>query len=118
VDAGASLEDFVEGVFPGTRYTAYPVTSGEAVVGLLPFRGVKAVPRSQWATTRVGDSMLPLEETLVLAPGGELGPAVMELIQDNVGRALVVDGTRLAGLLSITDVSHLLELRGALESPA
>ena len=66
----------------------------------------------------VGDVMLPLEQTLVLSPDAELGPAVMELIQDPVGRAVVVDGSRLAGLLSITDVSHLLEMRGALESRA
>jgi Zn-dependent protease/CBS domain-containing protein len=118
VSADASLEDFVERVFPGTRYSAYPVTSDGAAVGLLPFRSVTAVPRSKWPTTRVRESMLPLEQTLVLSPDGELGPAAMELIQDGVGRALVVDGARLAGLLSITDVSRLLELRSALESRA
>ena len=115
VSAGSSLQDFVERVFPGTRFSAYPVTADGVVVGLLPFRSVKAVPRSRWPTTHVDDVMLSLDRTLVLSPDAELGPAVMGLIQDGVGRAVVVEGSRLAGLLSITDVSHLLGMRAALE---
>jgi Zn-dependent protease/CBS domain-containing protein len=118
VPADTSLEDFVERVFPATRHAAYPVTSNGAVVGLLPFRSVAAVPPSEWPTTPVRESMLPLEETLVLSPDGELGPAAMELVQDSLGRALVLDGVRLAGLLSVTDVSRLLELRRMHESRA
>ena len=111
VPAEASLQDFVERFFPGTRHAAYPVTSDGSVVGLLSFRTLAAVPRAEWPTTRVRESMLPLDKTLVLSPDGELGPAAMELAQDSLGRALVLDGERLAGLLSVTDVSRLLELR-------
>jgi CBS domain-containing protein len=116
VPAEASLQDFVERVFPGTRHAAYPVTSSGAVVGLLPFRSVAAVPPSEWLSTTVGKAMLPLEQTLVLSPDGELGPAAMELVQNGLGRALVLDGGRLAGLLSVADVSRLLELRRHFQS--
>jgi Zn-dependent protease len=116
VAAEASLQDFVERVFPGTRHAAYPVTSGGRAVGMLPFRSVAAVPPSAWRSTTVHESMLPLEQTLVLSPEAELGPAAMELVQNDLGRALVLDGARLAGLLSVTDVSRLLELHRLRES--
>jgi Zn-dependent protease/CBS domain-containing protein len=111
VPAEATLQQFVNGVFPATRHAAYPVVSAGAVVGLLPFNNVAAVPPEQWPARLVRDAMVPLRQTLVLSPDEELGAAAMELIQDDLGRAPVVEGTRLAGLLSVTDVSRVLELR-------
>ena len=69
---------------------------------------------SEWPTTPVRESMLPLEQTLVLSPDGELGAAAMELVQDGSGRGLVLDGPRLAGLISV--ISRLLELSRLRES--
>lgn len=105
------LADFVEGVFAHSRHAAYPVVADAEVRGLLDFRAVAAVPPDRWAGTRVGDVAAKLDDVLVFAPGDELGDAAMELVQGDGGRALVLDGGRLAGLLSITDVSRLIELR-------
>jgi CBS domain-containing protein len=54
---------------------------------------------------------------LVLTPGDELGDAALELAQTRLGRALVLDETRLVGLLSMTDVSRLLEVRHPAAQP-
>jgi hypothetical protein len=50
-------------------------------------------------------------QTEALAPGDELGEALMRLASVANGRALVLDHGRLVGLLSMTDVSRLVELR-------
>ena len=51
-----------------------------------------------------------------LAPGGDLADALMALAETTLQRALVVDGDRLEGLVSITDVSRLLEVHRLLVS--
>ena len=109
--AEASLATFVGEVFARSRHAAYPViTADGTVVGLLSFKDVGAVPPDAWERTTVRDVARPLEDTLVVAPGDSLGDVAIELTQTSPGRALVLDGDRLAGLLSITDVSRLLEL--------
>jgi len=109
--AEASLATFVGEVFARSRHAAYPViTADGTVVGLLSFKDVSAVPAEEWERTTVRDVARPLEDTLVVAPGDPLGDVAIELTQASPGRALVLDGGRLAGLLSITDVSRLLEL--------
>ena len=55
--------------------------------------------------------MVPLSETLVLSPDQPLFEAAVELMQTAAARGLVISGTRLAGLLTLSDLSRLLELR-------
>jgi len=73
---------------------------------------VGEVPEVDWEGAIVADYATPLSDTVVLAPDDELGDAAMQLTQAPLGRALVLDERgELAGLLSITDVARLLELR-------
>jgi CBS domain-containing protein len=57
--------------------------------------------------------MIPRERVPVVAEGDELIDAAGELAENELNRALVLDGERLVGLLSVTDVARVLELRGA-----
>ena len=108
-----TLGRFMDEVMWSRRFTSYPVVEDGRAVGLLPFRCVADVPRSDWDDRRVRDCMLPVERVPVLAPGEELTDAAAELGESEVGRGLVVEGGRLVGLLSVTDVARALEL-GAL----
>jgi Zn-dependent protease len=109
--AGSSIAAFIEEGFSGSRHAAYPVLDGERVVGMVGFRDLSAVPSSDWNDTRIEAITRPRDEVLVLAPDANLGEATIELVQTELGRALVLDGDRLVGLLSMTDVSRLIELR-------
>jgi Zn-dependent protease len=93
------------------RHTTYPVVEEGRAVGLLPFRCVAQVPRRDWDYRSVGDCMLPLSRVPTLREDVPLEAAATEL-SDGVGRALVLDGERLVGLLSITDLVRALELGG------
>jgi predicted transcriptional regulator len=96
------------------RFTTYPVTEDGRAVGLLPFRRVAEVPRNEWEQRLVRDCMLPLEQVPIVNEDDELVDAAAELSEHEVRRALVLDGDRLVGLLSVTDVARALEMRGAL----
>jgi Zn-dependent protease/predicted transcriptional regulator len=108
-----TLGRFMDEVMWSRRYTSYPVVDNGRAVGLLPFRCVAEIPRTDWDGRRVGDCMLPLERVPVVSADDEATDALAELGEGDVGRALVLDGDRLAGLLSITDVMRALEI-GAL----
>ena len=87
------------------------MTDNGDVVGLLPFRCVAEVPRSEWATRTVRDCMLPRERVPIVAEDDDLFDAAAEFSDSDLSRALVLDGDRFVGLLSWSDVRRALELR-------
>jgi Zn-dependent protease/CBS domain-containing protein len=114
---GLTLGRFMDEVVWTERHTTYPVVDADGrPVGLLPFRCVAQVPRSEWDSRDVSGCMLPLDRVPTLRPERELTDALPELGGDGAGdgagagRALVVDRDgRLVGLLSVTDVMRALE---------
>jgi Zn-dependent protease/CBS domain-containing protein len=113
-----TLGEFMDELVWHRRYTTYPVAENGRAVGLLPFRCVAEVPRRDWDTRQVSDCMLPLDAVPVVHPDEELIDAAAELAESDVNRALVLEGDRLVGLLSATDVSRALEVRRRLVEPA
>jgi Zn-dependent protease len=111
VPASMSLGDFMDDIMWRRRYTAYPVTDNGRVVGLLPFRCVAEVPRREWDERSVRDCMLSRDEVPVFEEDDELVEVAGELA-DDPGRGLVLDGDRLVGFLSRTDLARALETGG------
>jgi Zn-dependent protease len=109
--ASLTLGQFLDDVMWSQPYTTYPVTENGDAVGLLPFRRVAGVPRSEWDTRTVRESMIPRDEVLVVSEDDDLLEAAAELADHPVRRALVLDGDRLVGLLSVTDVARALETK-------
>ena len=110
VDAESTIGRFMDDVASTHRFTTYPVLEGDRPVGLLVFAAVSAVPRSEWDTRRVRDTMIPLDEVPLLTEDESAVDALEELSAPTGNRGLVVDDGHLAGLLSITDIARALEI--------
>jgi Zn-dependent protease/predicted transcriptional regulator len=112
-----TLGEFMDRVVWDRRHTTYPVVEDGRPVGLLPFRCVAAVPRTEWDERRVSDCMLGLDRVPLLDPDEEAADALAELSEADASRALVVSGGRLVGLLSISDLARALEARPRARRP-
>jgi Zn-dependent protease len=110
VDADSTIGRFMDDIAGSHRFTTYPVLEGDRPVGLLAFASVAAVPRSDWDTRRVRDTMFPLDDVPLLTEDETAVDALEELSAPTGNRGLVVDDGRLAGLLSITDIARALEV--------
>jgi len=117
VEVDSTLGRFMDQVAWSHRFTTYPVLDGGSPVGLLAFASVAAVPRSEWDTRRVRDTMLPIDEVPQLTEDERAVDALAELSAPRASRALVVDDGHLAGLLSVTDLARALEV-GRRPAPA
>jgi Zn-dependent protease/CBS domain-containing protein len=107
-----TLSRFMDDVVWSRRFTTYPVVDNGHAVGLLPFRCVAEIPRREWDERVVSDCMVPLAETPVFRSDEQLLGAFERLGGSELNRGLVLDGDRLVGLLSITDVARALEVGG------
>lgn len=110
VSPSLTLGQFMDEVVWRRRYTTYPVTDDGTVVGLVPFRRVAEVPRSEWDRRLVRECMVELSEIPVFAQDEDALEAFARLSRTSLGRGLVLDGGRLVGLLSVTDLARALEL--------
>jgi Zn-dependent protease/predicted transcriptional regulator len=109
VDADSTIGQVMDDVAWAHRFTTYPVLEGGRPIGLLPFASVAAVPRSEWNTRRVRDTMIPLDQVPQLTESALAVDALAEL-SSRKGRGLVVENGQLAGLLSISDIAKALEV--------
>src|ERR671918_2351883 len=110
VNADSTIGRFMDEVAWSRRFTTYPVLESGRPVGLLAFASVAAVPRSDWDTQRVRDTMISLDEVPLLTQDETAVDALGELSAPGANRGLVVDNGQLAGLLSITDLARALEV--------
>src|SRR5512132_382378 len=92
VDADSTIGRFMDDVAWSHRFTTYPVLDGDSPVGLLAFASVAAVPRSEWDTRRVRDTMIPLDEVPVLTEDEPAVDALADLSAPTANRGLVIEG--------------------------
>jgi Zn-dependent protease/CBS domain-containing protein len=118
VSPDTTLGEFMDNVVLSRRHTTYPVVDKGTPVGLLPFRCVSRVPRSEWDVRRVRDCLISLDEVPVLREGEDAVDALAELSESSGGHGLVVSNGGLAGIISTSDLARALEARRRRSVPA
>ena len=105
-----TLGEFMDEVVWARRYTSYPVVEHGQAAGLLPFRCVAEVPRSEWDVRLVRDCMLPLGRVPTFREDEPAAAAIARLAASPLSRGLVLENGHLVGLLSITDLARRLTI--------
>jgi Zn-dependent protease/CBS domain-containing protein len=106
-----SLAEAAHDHFLRTGYGAYPVLRGDVPVGLLCRRDILKVPAEERERTSVQAAMTPLGASIVVPPEAPLIRAMAKMAETGLGRVLVVDGGRLAGILTMGSVLRHVRVR-------
>jgi Zn-dependent protease/CBS domain-containing protein len=90
------------------RHMGYPVYDGENLVGIITFHDLSPVPEEK--------KNLPVEEfmtrdVLVTSPDEDVATVMEKLNINKVGRLPVIEGGRLVGIISKTDIMKAMEIR-------
>ena len=108
VDPDDTLADVAARIAAHGPEAAYPVVEDGRVVGILTASDMDAVPPDAWPYHRVADHMTDRDRVPTLEADDVLDTAVAALGASHLQRALILDGERLVGLLSIADVAEAL----------
>jgi Zn-dependent protease/predicted transcriptional regulator len=106
-----SIADLVDHYFLARNLKLVPVVANSAVVGVVDVRAAKAVPRQEWESRRIADIMTPLSPESTIQLGAGAAEALAQMQRTAQTRLLVMDGTRLAGILSLSDILRMIGLR-------
>lgn len=93
---------------------AYPVLAGEELLGLVSLTDVRRLPREQWPTTSVYRIMTPVERLHTVSPGEDLARVLEMMGRYDVNQVPLVDGRRLLGLVSRSDIVRIIQVRRAM----
>jgi Zn-dependent protease len=111
VPSTGSVAEAAREQFMRTGYGSYPVTRGEAVVGLLCLKDVLRLSAEEREATSVQGAMRPLTDAIVSDPDDPLPVAIARMAQAGIARLLVMQGDRLVGLLTMNGVIRRLRVR-------
>jgi Zn-dependent protease/CBS domain-containing protein len=111
IPGSGSVAEAAREYFMRTGYGSYPVTRGEAVVGLLCLKDILRLSAEEREATSVQGAMRPLTEALVTEPDVPLPEVIARMAQAGTARLLVMHGERLAGLLTMNGVIRRLKVR-------
>ncbi|EHR60255.1 site-2 protease family protein [Saccharomonospora cyanea] len=112
-DAGLSVHDFLHDVVLSRRHSAFPVVDQAGrVEGLVTLNRLRSVPVDERGTTSVRSIECPVDDVPKATPDTPLTELLPSLGETPDGRALVFDGDRLVGIVTPTDVSRAVTLRG------
>jgi Zn-dependent protease/CBS domain-containing protein len=114
VPAALTLDQLVENYFFKYRFTSFPVIEDDTLLGLVTFHDIKEIAREEWPTTSVRDILIPLNPELLAHEQEDLMEAMVKLARNGVGRLLVVEDSKLIGILSQRDILRLFEFKEAM----
>lgn len=111
VGPDVTLQDLVDDYILRHNVRALPVVQDGDVLGLVTLTDVRRVPRDQWAATPVRQIMTPADHLKTAEPREGLEQVLQQLSEADVNQLPVVEGRRLVGLLSRSQVIRYLQLR-------
>src|SRR6266487_681076 len=111
-----TLQDAIDGYFMRYDHGAFPVEEQGRTIGLLTMRGVRRVPRDQWSTRRVRDSMVSLGDQIVVSPDARMDQVMSKLEDSDANRVLVVDDGEVVGIITSSDLTRWLQRLRAVEA--
>jgi Zn-dependent protease/CBS domain-containing protein len=116
-----SVEDALHGYVLASRHSTFPThDAGGRLSGLLTMAALKKVAPGARKTTLIKEVICPLDSVSMANPADPVTNLLGVSDGCSEGRTLVVDNGRLAGIISPSDISRLLQrsLAGRAQAPA
>ncbi len=107
LDASTTVAQAIDTMFR-MKHLGYPIVEHGNMAGIVTLTDVSRVPAEARATTPVRDVMT--RKVITLKPDDDAFKALQKLSTNKIGRLVVMEGGRIAGIISRTDMLKALEL--------
>jgi len=114
IEADTLLTDVVQNYFSRYKHGGYPILEGGALVGILTLQDVRKVQREDWGHVRAREVMTSISKVETVDPEETATDALMRLSKRDVGRLPVVRVGKLVGIITRSDLTHLIKVRSEL----
>jgi Zn-dependent protease/predicted transcriptional regulator len=110
-----TISQLIHDYFLPYAYGGFPVTENGRVLGVVSVTAVSRWPREDYDRRQVSEVMTPLTGDLLIEARASLAEALMKMSQDGQDRLLVLEGGRLAGLVTKTGLLRFMQIKQVLQ---
>jgi len=107
---GDTIRDLLDRIMV-EKHMGYPVADGDRLVGIVTLQDAQKVPVDQQNAVTVGSVMTT--DVLTVTPNTPAMEAIQAVSRNRIGRLVVMDQGRIAGIVSRSDLIRILEVRAA-----
>jgi predicted transcriptional regulator len=115
VSPSITISELVEDYFYKYHYKMFPVLENGRVKGCVSSREVKQIPRDQWSNYRVADIVKPCSRENTVSVRDDAIKALSLMSSTGNSRLMVLDGEKIAGVVTLKDLLQFLALKIDLE---
>ena len=114
-----TIREFIDDYMFRARHQSFPVTGdgGDTVTGLVTLDRIRHAPASQRDRTRLADIACPLADIATTSPDDSVADILPRLTECADRRALVFSDGHLAGIITPSDITRMIDRLGLLRSP-
>jgi Zn-dependent protease len=116
VPPSITVSDLVEDYFYKYHYKMFPVTDDGMLKGCVTTKQIKELPKEQWAATKVSDIAQPCSEGNAISPNIDSINALSLMNRTGNSRLMIVEGSKLLGVISLKDMLKFMAIKLDLES--
>lgn len=96
------------------KHGGFPVVEGRKLLGFVTMEDVKRIPKGSWDKITASDIMTAREKLTVADPDDAVFDAMMTMSQQRIGRLPVVEDGKLIGIITRSDLMHVIKMRSEL----
>jgi Zn-dependent protease/predicted transcriptional regulator len=115
VSPSVTISQLVQDYFYKYHYKMFPVLENGQVKGCVSTREVKQIPRERWSEHRVADIVKPCSKENTVSVQEDAIKALSLMNSTGNSRLMVLDGDKLAGVVTLKDLLQFLALKIDLE---
>jgi len=116
IPAGITLDKLIDDYFFKFRHATFPIIEDDQILGLVTLHDIKEIPKEKWSTTTARDIMIPISKDLVIKKDTEAPDSLTKIANNGLGRLLVIENSKLIGILSQRDIMRLFEFKAEIEA--
>ncbi len=107
-----TIERLVEDYVYAFHHKMYPVVAdSDRIEGCVTTKQIKEISRDQWSQKRVRDIEVACSKDNTISPDADAIMALSLMNRTGMSRLMVIEGDRLAGIVSLKDMLKFLSLR-------
>lgn len=115
VPADISISDLVHYYVYAHHFHMFPVVQDSKILGSISTQEIKKIPKKEWDHRSVGEALVPCSTDTIVSPETDAMDVLSLLQRTGRSRLPVMDGDRLAGVISLKDLLGFLSLKMDLE---
>lgn len=111
-----TLQEFVDTYLYPYHYKMFPVTKGEHIIGIITIEILKSHLPEEWKHLLVGQVMQPQNTENSIDSHTPINEALTKMTETGISRLLVVEQSRIAGIITLKDLLEYIALKMELEN--